>query len=188
MALTKLEPYMIDSTATFSFANTTIANVTATNITGNVSNVPIAVNVSANAQPNITSVGTLTGLDIAGTLTYNAVVEPLVYKTGATGTVVHDVAQAATFYHSSMTSNFVASFSNVSTVDARITTVSLILSQGATAYVPNANVIVNTNSQTIKWYGNLTPSGTASGTDVITFTFIKANNNFTAFGQFASFI
>jgi hypothetical protein len=187
MALTQIEPYMVDTTATFTFANTTIANVTATNITGNVSNVPVAVNVSASAQPNITSVGTLTGLNIAGTLTYNAVVEPLVYKTGATGTVVHDVSQAATFYHSGMSSNFVASFANVSITDARITTVSLILSQGATAYVPNANVIINTNSQTIKWYGNSTPSGTANGTDVITFTFIKANNNFTAFGQYSSF-
>jgi hypothetical protein len=188
MALTKLEPYMVDTTETFTFANTTVGNIIATNVTssGTVS-ANTANTVTASAQPTITSVGSLTGLNIAGTLTYTAVVEPLVYKTGATGTVVHDVSQAATFYHASMSSNFIASFSNVSTVDARITTVSLILSQGATAYVPNANVIINSNSQTIKWYGNITPSGTASGTDVITFTFIKANNNFIAFGQFALF-
>jgi hypothetical protein len=173
----------------------TVGNLTTTGniISGNANLGNLAIAnyfagvVTTASQPNITSVGSLTGLNVAGTLTYSAVVESLVYKTGATGTVVHDVSQAATFYHSGMTSNFVASFSNVSITDARITTVSLILSQGATAYVPNANVIINTNSQTIKWYGNSTPSGTANGTDVITFTFIKANNNFTAFGQYSSF-
>lgn len=164
-----------------------LTSLTGANIIGQIPNALVSGTVYTNAQPNITSVGTLTGLNIAGTLTYNAVVEPLVYKTGATGTVVHDVSQAATFYHSGMTSNFVASFSNVSTTDARITVVSLILSQGATAYVPNANVIINSNSQTIKWYGNASPLGTTNGTDVISFTFIKANNNFTAFGQFSSF-
>ena len=30
MALTKLEPYMVDTTETFTFANTTIGNITAT--------------------------------------------------------------------------------------------------------------------------------------------------------------
>ena len=180
---------MVDTTETFTFANTTVGNITATNVTssGTVS-ANTANTVTASAQPTITSVGTLTGLDISGTLTYNAVVEPLVYKTGATGTVVHDVSQAATFYHASMSSNFTASFSNVSTTDARITVVSLILIQGATAYVPAANVIVNGNSQTVKWYSASPPTGTANATEILSYTFIKANNNFTAFAQYVSFL
>lgn len=188
MALTKLEPYMVDTTETFTFANTTVGNITATNITGNIGTSTTTANtVTASSQPTITSVGTLTELNIAGTLTYNAVVEPLVYKTGATGTVIHDVSQAATFYHASMSSNFTASFSNVSTTDARITVVSLILIQGATARVPAANVIVNSNAQTVKWYASNPPTGTANATEILSYTFIKANNNFTAFAQFSTF-
>ena len=179
---------MVDTTETFTFANTNIGNITATNITGNIGNsVTTATTVTANAQPNITSVGTLTSLNVGGPLTYNSVLEPLVYMTGATGTVEHDVSQAATFYHSGITSNFTASFSNVSTTDARITVVSLILIQGATAYIPAANVIVNTNSQTVKWYASTPPTGTPNATEILSYTFIKANNNFTAFAQFSSF-
>jgi hypothetical protein len=164
-----------------------LTSITGANIIGQIPNALVSGTVYTNAQPNITSLGTLTGLDIAGTLTYNAVIEPLEYKTGATGTVVHDISQAATFYHASMSSNFTASFSNVSTVDARITVVSLILIQGATARVPAANVIVNGNSQTVKWFASNPPSGTANATEILSYTFIKANNNFTAFAQFSTF-
>jgi len=164
-----------------------LTNIAGANVIGQIPNALVSGTVYSSAQPNITSVGSLTGLNIAGTLTYNAVVEPLVTKTGATGTVVHDVSQAATFYHTSMTSNFTASFSNVSTVDARITVVSLVLIQGATARVPAANVIVNGNAQTVKWYASNSPTGIANATEILSYTFIKANNNFTAFAQFSTF-
>ena len=186
MALTKLEPYMVDTTATFTFANTTIANVTATNITGNVSNVPIAVNVSASSQPNITSVGTLTGLDIAGTLTYNAVVEPLVYKTGATGTVIHDYSTGDVWYHSSISASFTVNLTNTPTTTGRSITVTLILAQGGTPYIPNGFQI-NGTGYTINWPGGVTPSGRASKIDIATFIIVNPSGTFSVLGQYGSF-
>ena len=45
-----------------------ISNLNASNITGNVANANVALVVSQPAQPNITSVGTLTGLSVSGLL------------------------------------------------------------------------------------------------------------------------
>lgn len=49
----------------FSGNGANLSNLTAANIVGNI---PLAVNVTANAQPNITSVGTLVSLDVAGNI------------------------------------------------------------------------------------------------------------------------
>jgi hypothetical protein len=91
MALTKIQPFGIDSTKVFAFAGVTLTgNVTATN--ANLGNIVVAnyfsgdgsslTNVAAltsqtvttAAQPNITSVGTLTSLAVSGDITGGNVV------------------------------------------------------------------------------------------------------------------
>lgn len=56
------------TTGNLSVPNFVIANVNAANIVGFVANANTAITVSDNAQPNITSVGTLTELEVAGNL------------------------------------------------------------------------------------------------------------------------
>jgi cytoskeletal protein CcmA (bactofilin family) len=46
----------------------TLSNIAGSNVTGNVANANVALVVSQPAQPNITSVGTLTGLNVQGLL------------------------------------------------------------------------------------------------------------------------
>ena len=92
MSLLKIQPFSIDSANTFSFANANvIANlntgnanlgnlatanffsgngslltqITGGNVTGQVGNALVAGTVTTNAQPNITSTGTLTGLTVS---------------------------------------------------------------------------------------------------------------------------
>ena len=182
MALTKLEPYMIDTTETFTFANTTIGNVTATNITGNVSNVPIAVNVSANAQPNITSLGSLANLTVTGLTNLGSTLEILNTKTGATGTVTHDLSSGSAFLHTSPVANFTPNFTNVAVTDNRATTIGLIIVQGATAYVPGNTINIDSLSYSVKWQSNVQPTGTASGTDVVSYTIAKASGTYYIYG------
>jgi hypothetical protein len=50
----------------------TLSNIQGSNISGNVAYANVALVVSQDAQPNITSVGTLTGLTISGDLTFQS--------------------------------------------------------------------------------------------------------------------
>jgi len=87
MAITKLQPFNLDSTANYTFANITttnanlgnvatanffigsgnnLSNIQGSNITGVVSSATTAGTVTTGAQPNITSTGTLTSVSVSG--------------------------------------------------------------------------------------------------------------------------
>jgi len=98
MAITKLQPFNLDTTANYTFANITTdnanlgnaatanyfigsgANLTslpAGNISGQVANALVAGTVYTAAQPNITSVGTLSSLSVTGNLTAGNLIGPV---------------------------------------------------------------------------------------------------------------
>jgi hypothetical protein len=128
--------------------------------------------------------GTTTILN--GLTTFYETTEVINTKTGATGTVVHDFSTGAVFYHSSLTANFTANFTNVPTTNNRSITVALILDQGATARIPNA-VQIDGVSQTIQWSGGTIPSGTNNFVDVVNFTLIRANNLWIVLGSLSTY-
>ena len=97
MALIKIEPYIIDTTGDFTFNNVTatgnlsslnatlgnlaianffsgsgnnLSNISSANISGQVGNALLSGTVYTNAQPNITSVGTLSNLTSNGTINF----------------------------------------------------------------------------------------------------------------------
>ena len=114
-------------------------------------------------------------VNIWGTTTFfNITTEKTNALTGATGVVVHDLDDGAVFDHTSLSANFTANFTNVPTTNSRTISVALILSQGGTAYMPTA-VQINGAAQTILWQGGSAPAGTASGTDVVSFTLIRSS-------------
>jgi hypothetical protein len=159
-----------------------LTSLTGANVTGQVGNALVAGTVYTAAQPNITSVGTLTSLAVTGALTYGLSVENLVPLSGATGTVAHNVTLGATFYHTAPTANFTANFTNVSTTDSKATVVALIIAQGATPYVPTTMSIDGT-AQTVKWNTGTTPVGNANKSDIISYTLIRVNTSWVVFGQ-----
>jgi hypothetical protein len=159
-----------------------LTSLTGANVTGQVGNALVAGTVYTAAQPNITSVGTLTSLAVTGALTYGLSVENLVALNGATGTVTHNVTLGATFYHTAPTANFTANFTNVSTTDSKATVVALVIVQGATPYIPTAMSIDGT-TQTVKWNLGVSPTGTANKSDVISYTLIRVNTAWVVFGQ-----
>ena len=71
MAITKLQPFNLDTTANYTFANVTAGNVDGANL---VSANYVTGTLTTNAQPNITSVGTLTALSVTGNLTAGLVI------------------------------------------------------------------------------------------------------------------
>jgi hypothetical protein len=128
--------------------------------------------------------GTTTILN--GLTTFYETTEVINTKTGATGTVVHDFSTGAVFYHSSLSANFTANFTNVPTTNNRSITVALILDQGATARIPTA-VQINDAAQTIQWSGGTTPSGTNNYTDIVNFTLIRISGAWTVLGSLSTY-
>ena len=118
-----------------------------------------------------------------GTLTIQQTAEKLNTKTSATGTVVHNFSTGAIWYHSSISDDFTANFTNVPTTDNRSIICTLILNQGATAYVPNA-VQIDGVAQTINWIGSAgVPVGDANDVNIATFVLIRQSNTWQVLGS-----
>lgn len=185
-------------------ANISVANITLTGtstlgavgnikVTGGSSGQVITTdgtgNLSFASIPTPTSLGAVT---VSGAATFSGLVtvtqsaEVLVTKTGATGVVAHDLTTATTFYHSSPAANFTANFTNVSTTDSRVLVAALVIIQSSTPYVPTA-VQIDGTAQTIKWMSSTSPSGTASKTDIVSFSFIRTGAAWTVLGQYSNY-
>ena len=121
-----------------------------------------------------------------GTTTLQQSTEIFDTKSSASGTVTHDFSTGAIWYHSTFSANFTANFTNIPTTNNRTTVVTLILSQGGTAYIPNA-VQINSSSLTINWLGGEQPTGTASGYDIVSFTLIRVASTWVVLGSLASY-
>jgi hypothetical protein len=152
---------------------------------------------SAIAQSNLQFNGDLLsltgGLTISGTSSMNGltilseVIEVINTTPGATAsTVVYDFSTGANWYHSSATTNYTANFINIPTDNNRAITLTIIINQSSTAYIPTS-VQVNGSDQTIKWAGG-TSSGTANQVDIVGFTFIRSGGSWAqVLGQINTF-
>lgn len=128
------------------------------------------------AAPNLT----VTNLTIN-----EGVTETTTPLTGAGGVVVHNTNNGHIFTHSQLSANFTANFTNMSLSANQATALTLILTQGATAYIPNA-VQINGVAKTILWQSGGAPAGTINGTDAVTFSVIYDGTNYTILGNLIS--
>lgn len=106
--------------------------------------------------------------------------------TNATGVVEHDISSVSTFYHSSISSDFTANITNVPTTDNRVIVIALILAQGTTAYLPTA-VQIDGNVVTPVWIDGITPEGTISGVNVVSYSLLRVGSAWTVIASISSF-
>jgi hypothetical protein len=159
--------------ATESYVTTAISGVTATSLgLGNVTNESKATMFSS---PTFT-----------GTVTLPIISEPLSALSSATGTVTHNLNTSSIFYHTSVAANFTANFTNVPVTTNRVISTTLIIVQGATAYIPNA-VQIDGASTTIKWADGTTPTGSVNSVDVVAFSLINNSGTWTVIGALSKF-
>jgi hypothetical protein len=159
--------------ATESYVTTAISGVTATSLgLGNVTNESKATMFSS---PTFT-----------GTVTLPIISEPLSALSSATGTVTHNLNTSSIFYHTSVAANFTANFTNVPVTTNRVISSTLIIVQGATAYIPNA-VQIDGVSTTIKWADGTEPTGNVNNVDVVAFSLINNNGTWTVIGALSMF-
>jgi len=166
-------------------------NATSTTVSTNSSTGSLIVSGGAGIAGTVFVGGNLNvgaDLSITGltTLTYTS--EKLNTKTsaGSAGTVTHDLSTGSIFYHSSISNNFTANFTNVPTTNDRAIGVSLVLSQGGTGYIVNV-LQIDGSTQTIKWVNNTTPTGTANKVDIVGFSLIRTGSAWTVLGQYSTY-
>jgi hypothetical protein len=145
-----------------------LTNIDAANITGSLSGVAVST-------ADITGYGVFTGTE-----------ESFATLTGATGTVTHDCDNGHIFYHTTPAADWTANFTNLGLTAEYATTLSIVIDQGATAYIPTA-VEIGGVAQTLLWQGGSAPSGTADGTDVVAFSILNDGGTYVVMGQLVGF-
>jgi hypothetical protein len=149
---------------------------------------------ASNASPAVvTSLGTLSSLTVAGPMTITGLstlqqsTEPTTTLTGATGVVTHNFLLGAVFHHTGPAASWTANFTNVPTTTNRVISIVLIVTQGGTAYIPNA-VQIDGAAQTISWSASTVPTGNANKTDVFGFTLHrKADSSWSVYGSYGNY-
>ena len=150
-------------------------------------NIITGLTITESQISDLQSYATVTGATFTGNVLFNTgVQEKFSTISGATGTVTHDCDNGHLFVHSSISTNFTVNLTNLSLGTGYTSTVTLILNQGGTAYIPNA-LEIGGASQTINWWSGSTPSGTPNAKDIISFTILNDSGTYTVFGQLADF-
>lgn len=117
----------------------------------------------------------------------NRSIETFQSLSGATGTVTHDCSGSNIFYHTTPAANWTANFTNVQTVEGTATNITIIISQGATPYMPTA-VQIGGSAKTINWQGGAEPFASENGIDVVSFTIIQTGaSTYVVLGQLVDF-
>jgi len=151
------------------------------------------VNIGQSSQGVYIGANSSTAINVTGPLTVNnqliiedGVSEKFSSLSGATGVVTHDCDNGHIFYHSSISADFTANFTNLGLSTNYGTTLTLILDQGATARIPSA-VQISGSAQTINWQGGSAPTGTNNGVDAVSFTILRVSGNYVVLGQLVDF-
>ena len=153
-------------------------------------------NTNANAllsSNTISTISTTGNVSVGGNLTVtgNLVQQTSYYETygnvsNTGGNLTCNFNLGTTFY-AALTANVTANFTNVNAVSSTVTGATIIVDQGATAYRV-ANVQVNGVNQTVKWVGATTGTGTASNTDVMSFSLIHlGSGTYRVLGQISNY-
>ena len=129
---------------------------------------------------------TVAGYGITDYGVFTGTEEAFATLTGATGTVVHDCDNGHIFYHTTPAADWTANFTNLGLTAEHATTLSIVISQGATAYIPSA-IEIGGVAQTLLWQGGSAPSGTADGTDVVAFSILNDGGTYIVLGQLVDF-
>ena len=161
----------------------TVANITTTGTYGNITGANV---ISANtvSATNITTANLTTTGNV---VQQSAYYETYANVTNSGGNLTCNFVNGATFY-ATLTANVTVNFTNVVATAGRVTGATLIVDQGATAYRV-ANIQINSGGvQTIKYAGGTPNTGTASNTDIMSFSLISLDGtNWRVLGQISNY-
>lgn len=107
----------------------------------------------------------------------NIIYTNIINSATTSSTIIYDISKGNNWYHDDLSTNYTASFINVSTAsDSKIESYITISQSNNSSYLP-ISLTINGDSKNIKWK-NATYSTFTYSTDIVKFTFIIKNGNF----------
>jgi hypothetical protein len=164
-------------TSNVASANTTSGSLIVTGGAGISNNVFVGGNISVAGTSALTGDVTITGnATISGRLVVNELSEGTAAGTISTNVLTVAYTDTLVSYVSSPSANFTVNLTGVPTTNDRITTYTVLVTQGATGYIPSAFQI-DGSAQTIKWAGGTAPTPTSSSGKIDIFSFSLLRNS-----------
>ena len=184
-----------DTTGDYLANITAGTGITITGASGEGSNPTIAIGQAVGTTSNVvfnsaTFNGSLTAnstavfnsaADFNGITTVSEIAETTSDATITSNTLTASYTTTNIFYVNSPSANFTVNITNVPTTNDRMMTLSVIVNQGSTGYIPNA-LQIDGASQTIKWSGGSAPGATNSKIDIFSFNLFRRSNTWTVLG------
>lgn len=140
------------------------------------------VHSSSIASPTITGTATVSAdVAVTGRLDVQEIRETIVDGTISANVLTADYATGSIFFIGTAPgANFTVNVTNAPTDNGKAITISVIVTQGATGYIPSVLQIGGVG-QTIKWqYGSApTPTSSAGKIDIFSFTLIRRSSAWT---------
>lgn len=156
------------------------------NVAGNATvttDLTVTGNATVSTDLAVTGNTTLTGgLTVSGALIAAEMAEIATSGTISTNVLTLDWTATNISYVSSPAANFTLNITNAPTTNDRALSVTVIVTQGATAYIPSV-LQIGGSGQTIKWSGGSAPSGTANKIDIFSFVLLRTGSAWTVFGS-----
>jgi hypothetical protein len=178
MILNSVDGYMT-TTATMSMGGAIVSGVT---ISGYNNSILIdSLNLGSTSSPVILSSENGT-FYIQATTQFQQTIELVnpdaTYLIAASpSTIQYGFTSSGIWYHSNLNSDYTASFLGVPTYSNRVIKATIVIAQGATAYLPTS-LEINEDIYSIKWSNATLPSGTPNRTDIVGFSFINIGGTF----------
>ena len=145
---------------------------------------------SSGVSPSLTPFNgnaTINGdLSITGTTELYKVSEVIDYVADVTGSQTFDFNNSNIFYITGLTTGTTWNISNVPTTNNRAISITFVIEQGATAYIPS-QFQINSSNVTIQWLNNSTPSGTNNNTEVIGLVAFRVGSSWNVVGTLSTF-
>ncbi len=147
-----------------------------------------ALHISHDTSPSLggnldTNSKTITGgLKLAD----SGIIESFLTSSGTASTINLSALVSHSLFLSGAFNNKTLNVTNLSLSSAQGTNITAIWNQGSTPYMITV-LNVNGSGTTINWQGGSTPSGTANGVDIISFTIYYTGSSYIVTGQSVSF-
>jgi len=146
-------------------------------VTLSPANANVTLSPTGSGQVTISpaTTGSITNMTFTagGLTTLQQTTEVLVTAASPGGTVSLNYNTSDIVYVTGMSSNFTLALTNVPSTLLRTITITLIMVQGGTPYIPSS-VSINGTGASITWPAGITPSGTANKVNIATFFIVNA--------------
>jgi hypothetical protein len=140
------------------------------------------------SSPTFTGISTFNDIVVNGSLNASEIVETVSDVSISSGSVSLNFDTSNIFYiTNSPSANFTVNLTNAPTTDGRTFTVTSIVTQGSTGYIPSS-LFINGSSQTIKWTSGVSPVPTSSSgkIDIFNFTVIRRSSSWIVIGTYST--